>query len=140
MDCFCSFLLSLKAGDDVLLDVELVGDPGPITSGPNPSIDSEINLRVPRRPARSSEALGRALSLEVAHSHPLLNFRKPQRHFERAFSLDLAPSCSILGRPGAPRLDFGRQNGLIRVVFQLLHAVGAYIARGLRNTAWAHEF
>ena len=41
---------------------------------------------------------------------------------------------------GAPSLDFGGQNGLIRVVFQHLHAVGAYIARGLRNTAWAHEF
>ena len=108
--------------------------------GINPSIDSEISVRMLRGSARSSEALGRAFSLEVAHSHPLLDFRKPQRHFERAFSVDLAPPCLILGRPGAPRLDFGRQNGLIRVVFQLLHAVGAYIARGLRNTAWAHEF
>ena len=106
----------------------------------HPYEGSAKSVRDVRAPGRSSEVLGRAFSLEVARSHPLLNFRRPQRHFERTFSLDLGRPYSILGRPDTPRLDFGSQTGVICEVFQHLHAVGAYIAQGLRNTAWAHEF
>ena len=55
------------------------------------------------------EAHGRTFSLEVARSRSLINFRRPRRHFERAFSLDLAVSALELARPCPP----GRLRALI---------------------------
>ena len=89
------------------------------------------------RPWPLADALSRS---KLPRSHRLKNFRRPQRRFERTFSLELGRPGSILVRSGAPGLDFGGRNRLICEVFRRLHAVGAHIARGLRNIAWAHKF
>ena len=73
---------------------------------PNPFEDSEIHPRGPRGPARSSEALDALSRSKLLRSRRLKDFRKPRRHFERAFvrelavfALELAP----LSARGTPR-------------------------------------
>ena len=88
---------------------------------------SEIFRRGPRRPARSwplAVALSRS---KLPCSRPLLNFRRPRRHFERAFSVELARPGSILGRPDAPGLDFRCRNASIFERFRCARACCAYL-------------
>ena len=55
------------------------------------------------RGARASWPLTVALSRsKLPRSRPLINFRKPRRHFERAFSPDLAVLAPKLARPSVP--------------------------------------
>ena len=68
----------------------------------NPFEDSEKTLRAVRVPRTPLAACSRAFSLDVARSHPLTKFRRPRRHFERAFSLDLAILALQLAHPRFP--------------------------------------
>ena len=75
----------------------------------NPFEDSEILVRDPRgsaRPGPLAVALARS---KLPRSHPLINFRKPRRHFGRAFSLDRTVLALELARFRPPRLDFRGQ-------------------------------
>ena len=69
----------------------------------NPFEDSEISLRGLRRPARSSGALGAPSRSKLLHSWPVKNSRRPQRCFERTFSLGLAVWALQLAPPRVPR-------------------------------------
>ena len=71
----------------------------------------------PRRPARSSGVLGALSRSKLFRSRPPKNFRRPRRHFERAFSFEQCHWGSILACPdapgsgfAAPRLDFRDRN------------------------------
>ena len=56
-------------------------------------------LRWARAPWPLTVALSRS---KLPRSRPLINFRKPRRHFERAFSPDLAVLAPKLARPSVP--------------------------------------
>ena len=58
-----------------------------------------------RRPARPSPLTVALSRSKLPRSRPLINFRRPRRHFERAFSPDLAVLAPKLARqrvPGTP--------------------------------------
>ena len=67
-----------------------------------PFEDSEISLRNARGSARSWPLSGALPRSKLPRSRPLINFRRPRRHFERAFSLELAVLALELARPRFP--------------------------------------
>ena len=105
-----------------------------------PFEDSEISLRGPRGSARSCSPSPRTFSLEVARSSPLLNFRRPRRHFERAFLLDLAVLALEPARPSSPRRRQASIFEAERAVFRTFFRSSVRSWRGSTLRAIFHRF
>ena len=67
-----------------------------------PYEDSENGARVSRVPARPGPLTVALSRSKLLRSRPLINFRRPRRHFEGAFSLDLAVLAPEPARPSPP--------------------------------------
>ena len=98
-----------------------------------PFEDSDKSLRRPRGSARPwplTDALSRS---KLPRSRSLINFRRPRKHFEHAFLLELGCLGSILARPEAPRSGFGGQNDMLFERFRNARALAADCAPGQQN-------
>ena len=100
-----------------------------------PFEDSEKSTGVTRRPARSSVAPDALSCSKLLRSRRLKNFRRPRRHFERAFAHDLAVfalELAPLRAPGTPRtsiLEFETA-----VLSKFFHAANAPCAKHPTST------
>ena len=68
----------------------------------NPSRNYRKTLRMLRATARLGRLRGALSRSKLLRSRPLINFRRPRRHFERAFLPDLAVLAPKLVRPSLP--------------------------------------
>ena len=92
---------------------------------------------MPRGPARSSGALDALSRSKLPRSRQLKNFRRPRRHFGRAFSLVLAVLAPELARPRVPRTPRASILAPETVVFsRFLRA--ASVRRAKRPTSIKH--